>query len=271
MDSYIFNTQPPKADVRLPYGPDPLHFGDLRLPSGSSGPHPVVMVVHGGFWRNRYDLEFMGFFCAHLTERGYATWNIEYRRIGDDGGAWPGTFLDVARATNYLRELAPTYNLDLNRTVATGHSAGGHLVCWLAARSRIPANDPLYTANPFPLKAVISLAGVLNLREAWELKLSNLVVQDLMDGSPDQFPERYATASPSELLPTGVPQALIHGTADKIVPYEISKHYYSKAIALGEQAKLVALPGADHFEVIDPKSKEWPIIVAELENGLNSE
>lgn len=267
MDLYLFNTPPPEADVRLPYGSLPLQFGDLRLPPGP-GPHPVVEVIHGGFWRNRFDLEFMGFFCADLTARGFATWNIEYRRIGDEGGAWPGTLQDVARATDYLRELAPTYNLDLRRAVAMGHSAGGHLVCWLANRARIPARDPLYTPQPFLPKAVISLAGVLDLRRAWELQLSNLVVQDFMGGSPEQYPERYATASPIELLPSGVEQVLIHGTEDQSVPYEISQRYYDKAARLGELVKLVPLPGVGHFEVIDPKSAGWPVILEELQNLL---
>ncbi|HYF64217.1 MAG TPA: alpha/beta hydrolase, partial [Herpetosiphonaceae bacterium] len=124
MSESILSQPAPPADLRLAYGPDPLHFGDLRLPAGP-GPHPLVIVVHGGFWRNRYDLEHIGHVCAALTARGLATWSIEYRRIGDPGGGWPGTFLDAGRAADYARELAPRFNLDLERTVSAGHSAGG--------------------------------------------------------------------------------------------------------------------------------------------------
>jgi acetyl esterase/lipase len=147
----IFSTPPPPATERIPYGPDPLQFGDLRLPEGP-GPHPVVVVVHGGFWRARWDLEHIGHACAALTrEAGVATWCIEYRRIGNEGGGWPGTFLDVGAATDFLREIAKTHSLDLDRVVTIGHSAGGHLAVWLAARQHIPKDDSLHTDLPLPL------------------------------------------------------------------------------------------------------------------------
>src|SRR5436190_1546962 len=107
--THILDLAPPPADARLRYGPEPLHFGDLRLPKGD-GPHPVVVVLHGGFWRAAYGLEHIGHLCAALTGAGMATWSIEYRRIGNPGGGWPGTFQDVALAAKYVRELAPTYN-----------------------------------------------------------------------------------------------------------------------------------------------------------------
>lgn len=265
----VFNTPSPKADVRIAYGSEPLHFGDLRLPNGP-GPHPVVVVIHGGFWRAKYDLEFMGHMCAAITasEGGVATWNIEYRRIGDNGGAWPGTFQDVAMALDHLRQIAPTYQLDLERVVVIGHSAGGHLACWLAARSRIPADDVLYSSNPLALHGVVSLAGVLDLRQGYKLNLSNGVVQDLMGGSPDDLPQRYATASPIELLPTAVPQTLIHGTSDQNVPFVISQDYYAVALSKHEKVKLVTLPGIGHFEVINPTSEIWPIVLKETKTLL---
>src|SRR3954469_3797173 len=156
---HLLSAPSPPADLRIAYGPDPLHFGDLRVPTGG-GPHPVALVVHGGFWRNRYDLEHIGHLCAALTAEGVATWSIEYRRLGDTGGGWPGTFADVAAAAKYLRTLTPLYDLDLGRVVTMGHSAGGHLALWLAGCGKIAEGDPLHVADPLPLSGVVSLAGV---------------------------------------------------------------------------------------------------------------
>ena len=264
MDLWIFNTPAAPPTARLPYGPEPDQFGDLRLPGGE-GPFPVAIVIHGGFWRARFNLEFMGHFAQALPAQGFATWSIEYRRIGQPGGGYPGTLLDAGLAADYLRTLAADYPLDLQRVLTIGHSAGGHLACWLAARPQIPATDPLYNPDPLPLQGAISLAGVTNLRRGFELNLSEGVVGELLGGGPDQYPERYYGASPSELLPLGVPQVLIHGEKDTTVPYIISQEYFEKADLLGDPVKLVGLPGADHFEVIDPKAKEWAVIV---ENAL---
>jgi acetyl esterase/lipase len=222
---------------------------------------PVAIVIHGGFWRARFNLEFMGHFAQALTDHGFATWSIEYRRIGQPGGAYPGTLLDAGRAADHLRTLAAAYPLDLRRVLAIGHSAGGHLACWLAARPQLPATGPLYNPDPLPLQGAISLAGVTNLRRGFELNLSEGVVGELLGGSPAQYPERYFDASPSELLPLGVPQVLIHGEEDTTVPFSLSREYFEKAERLGDPVKLVGLPGADHFEVIDPKAKEWAVIV----------
>ncbi len=257
---HILTANPPSADARLRYGPDPLNFGDLRLPTGN-GPRPVVIVIHGGFWRAKYDLEHTGHLCAALTAGGYATWNIEYRRIGNMGGGWPGTFEDVAMGAKHVRELAAKYNLDLNRVVTLGHSAGGHLALWLAGCHKIPQGDPLYVNQPLSVAGVVSLAGVGDLRRGWEIGLSKGVVGDFLGGSPDDVPERYAVASPVELLPLGVRQVLVHGTEDADVPYKISERYYESAIEAGDQVELVTLEGTGHFEVIDPGSKEWPSVV----------
>lgn len=261
MSRSILDLPPPPADARIAYGPDPLQFGDLRLLTGP-GPHPVVIVIHGGFWRAAYTLDYMGTLCAALTRAGVATWSLEYRRIGDPGGAWPGTFLDVAAGADYLRTLAPKYHLDLGRVTAIGHSAGGHLALWLAARPHIPAGDPLYRPDPLPLHGVVSLAGVADLRRAWDLQLSSGVVGDLMGGAPTALAARYRTADPRELLPLAVPQRLVHGTADSIVPFEISQTYQAAATAAGDDAQLVTLPGADHFEPVDPRTPEWPTVLA---------
>lgn len=258
----------PAAGARLSYGPEPLHYGELRLPAGP-GPHPVVLALHGGFWRAAYDLTYMGHICAALAAAGVATWNVEYRRVGNPGGGWPGTFHDVARAADYLRTLAPRYRLDLSRVVTLGHSAGGHLALWLAARRRIPLGDALYDARPLDIRGGVALGGVVDLVAAWERHLSNGAVRALMGQSPLEAPGRYATASPMALLPLGVPQLLVHGTDDDTVPYAIAEGYAVAARAAGDTVTLLALHGAGHFEPVDPGSRDWPIVLKAVLHTLH--
>jgi acetyl esterase/lipase len=259
MSRAILDLPAPPADYRLAYGPGALHFGDLRLPAGT-GPHPVLIAIHGGFWRNSYSMEYMGHLCAALADRGAATWNVEYRRVGDEGGAWPGTLLDVAQAADHLQQLAPSYNLDLRRVVALGHSAGGHLALWLAARPRIALSSPLYSPAPLPLNAAVSLAGVIDLSRAWELNLSDGAVLELLGSTPTEQPERYAAAAPQALLPLGARQLIVHGSDDESVPLALSQSYYEAAHAAGDDARMLILPGAGHFEPVDPRSREWPLV-----------
>ncbi len=263
MSDAILAQTPPPADLRLAYGPDPLHVGDLRLPAGP-GPHPLAIMIHGGFWRARYDLEHLGHLCAALTAQGLATWSIEYRRLGNPGGGWPGTFHDVGRAIDYARELAPRYQLDLDRVVVAGHSAGGHLALWVNARARLAAHSPLYQPDPLPIRGAVSLAGVSDLQQGYALRLSQRVVAELLGGSPAAVPERYAAASPAALLPHGRPQILVHGTKDGPVPFALSADYVAQARAAGDSAMLVPLVGAHHFELIDPTSSEWPVVAAAI-------
>ncbi len=257
---WVLETPAPAADARIPYGDSPHQFGDLRLPSGA-GPHPVVVVVHGGFWRAKYSLEHVGHLCADLTQRGYATWSLEYRRVGHPGGGWPGTLEDVARGTDFLRTLAGTHQLDLGRVVALGHSAGGHLAAWLGARARLTPGGVLYREDSLRPRGVVALAGVVDLEEAFARRLGAGIVEDFLGGTPAQVPERYREASPAALQPLGVPQVLVHGTEDEDVPVALSERYCERGQALGDPVRLVRLPGAGHFEVIDPRSREWPSVV----------
>jgi acetyl esterase/lipase len=250
---------PVRPGIRVPYGSGPQQFGDLRLPE-TGAPRGTAIVIHGGFWRAVYDLEHLGHFCLALTEAGIATWSVEYRRIGNPGGGWPGTFLDIGAAADHLRNIVGAHGLDLSRVVAVGHSAGGHLALWLGARSRLPADSAVSTHDPMPLSGIVSLAGVSDLRRAFKLRLSNAVVADLLGGSPDMVPERYRDASPIERLPLGTSQRLIHGTLDRTVPFDLSKDYVSAAKALGDNAELISLEGAHHFELIDPRTKEFEIV-----------
>jgi acetyl esterase/lipase len=252
--------QPSAAPVEvIAYGPLPLQFGELRLPGGP-GPHPVLVTLHGGFWRARYDLAYFGVVCDALADAGVATWNVEYRRLGHEGGGWPGTLQDVAAAVDYVRELAAHFALDLEHVGALGHSAGGHLALWAAGRARISGASVLSAAQPLSLRCAVALAGVCDLRRAWELRLSSNVTEDFLGGTPQSVPERYAAASPADLLPLGVPQALIHGTEDDSVPYEISAGYHKVARAAGDEVALVTLAGAGHFEMVDPATPEWAAV-----------
>ena len=179
----------PAPDHRLPYGPDPLQFGELRLPAGP-GPHPVAVVIHGGCWLAEYDLGYMSGLAAALAEAGIATWSVEYRRVGDDGGGWPGTFADVAAAADSLRELAGARDLDLTRVVAVGHSAGGHLALWLAARHRLAPDDPLRGQPPLPLAGVVALAGIPDLASYAAPEGCGAAVAELLGGQPADVPQR---------------------------------------------------------------------------------
>lgn len=264
---WMIETPSPPADARIQYGENIYQFGDLRLPSGP-GPHPVVVIVHGGFWRARYDLEHAGHLCADLARRGYATWSLEYRRVGHEGGGWPGTFEDVARGMDYLRTLAGSHPLDLSRVVAVGHSAGGHLALWLASRPRLRPGEALHTPEPFMPRGVVVLAGVVDLDRTYALRLGDDIVTEFLGGTPTQVPERYRLGSPSALVPLGVKQILIHGTEDQIIPFSMSADYQSRAAALGDAARLISIPGIGHFELIDPLAKEWPQVVQAIASLL---
>ncbi|WP_149401389.1 alpha/beta hydrolase family protein [Dictyobacter arantiisoli] len=250
---------------RLAYGKGRWQYGELYLPK-STGPHPVVILVHGGYWRKAYDLTLMHPLAKNLAQHGYAVWNIEYRRVGNTGGAWPGTFLDVAQATDYIYEIASTYQLDTQRVIAVGHSAGGHLAGWLATRPQLSKESPLATAtSPLHLSAVVSLAGVVDLVQAYQLHLSHDAVVELLGDTPAAVPERYAAASPAAHLPLGIPQIVVHGTADKHVPLIVSQNYARKAHAAGDQITYLEVPEADHFTIIDPNTDAWRQTLAAIQ------
>jgi acetyl esterase/lipase len=237
---------PPAADARIAYGDEPLQFGDLRVPAGS-GPHPLVVAIHGGFWRAQYGLTSTTHLCHALQERGVASWNLEYRRLGDPGGGWPGTFDDVALGVRHAA------TLDGAEIVLFGHSAGGQLALWAAQEIRV--------------RAVVSLAGVVDLAEASRRRLGNGVTDELLGGAPDDVPDRYARASPLALLPLGVRQVVVHGTEDEIVPLDLSERYVDAARAAGDDATLVALDGVGHFEPIDPQAAAFERMLDLLRSG----
>jgi acetyl esterase/lipase len=231
------------------YGDKRSQLGELFLPA-TEGPFPVAVVIHGGFWRAQYGRKLMHPLCRDLVERGWAAWNLEYRRLGRlSGGGWPTTFDDLAAGVDHLRVLqAP---LDLTRVVTIGHSAGGHLAALAATR---PGPSVAVTA-------VVSQAGVLDLERAWEWRLSKGVVRRLLGGTPEQQPERYAETSPAARLPVGVPVLLTHGARDEIVPPAMSETFHAAAVAAGDACELVMVPGEDHFGHLDVANPLWKAVV----------
>jgi acetyl esterase/lipase len=239
--------------MRSRYGAGRSRFGELHLPA-REGPHPVAVLLHGGFWRRRYDLTLMDGLCRDLAASGWAAWNLEYRRLGFlAGGGWPETFEDVAAGIDHLATLPDLdldLDLDLDTVAAIGHSAGGHLALWAAARER----------PDVPVTHVVAQAAVADLREAARLGLSGHAAAKLLGGDPRARPERYAAASPFERLPLGVPQLLVHGEEDGIVPPSMSLRYHDAALAVGDPVELVVLPATGHLEHLDPRSDAWAAV-----------
>jgi acetyl esterase/lipase len=241
---------PPLAPV-VRYGDHPDQLANLHLPAGEGGPWPVVVIVHGGFWRERWDRTTVTPLARDLAARGYLAWNVEYRRVGQEGGGWPGTLDDVAAAVDALADVDEA---DTGRVVAVGHSAGGHLALWLAGRDTPRVR----------VRAAVSLAGVADLESGARAGLGDGAVADLLGGSPDEVPERYAHASPAALVPLGVPQLLVHGGRDETVPPAQSRDFAESARAAGDEVELVELARADHVDVIDPGHEAWAVVVERL-------
>lgn len=244
---------------QIAYGEHPDQVGNLHLPVGT-GPWPVAILIHGGFWRWGWDRTLMTRLAHDLAGRGFAAWNIEYRRIGQDGGGWPGTLEDVAAATDAVASLD---DVDVSRVVTIGHSAGGHLALWLAARHRLPAGAPGASPGVRP-RAAVSQAGVVDLAAGAADRLGDGACIALLGGTPAEVPERYAVASPAALLPLGVRQLLVHGGRDDVVPPAQSRAYAQAAAAAGDEVELVELPDADHSDVIELEHPAWAQVVERL-------
>ena len=252
-----------EADHRIAYGPGPLHFGDLYLPSGV-GPHPVLAFIHGGCFLSAFDLAHTANLARAVADEGYAVWSIEYRRVGDEGGGWPGTFQDVGRGVDHLRDIADTHSLDLNRTLLAGHSAGGTLALWAADRADLPRGSEVWAAEPLPVNGVFGLAAVGDLEGVWMTGACGNVVDRLMGGSPTEVPDRWSAASPMQLAPTPGPATLIVGALDAPWTPPSLAYFHRAQTVGGEGLRLVELPESGHFEMISPQSSSWAQVLQEL-------
>jgi acetyl esterase/lipase len=250
----ILTLPPPLADARIPYSPDPNQFLDLRMPVSKEKkgkPFPLVINIHGGFWRSQYSLDHSGHLCAALTRRQLATANVEYRRVGNEGGAWPGTFADIRTAYHFLIQSKQRHNFDPQNVLVIGHSAGGQLALCLAAHET-------------GVKRVVSLAGVVDLNRAYQLHLSNDAVVDFLRGTPSSVPDHYREADPMQLSIPNVRQVLISGSADDTVPPLFSREYVvakqQRTQDKKENVQLIEIAGAGHFDLIDPRSQAWKTV-----------
>ncbi|MCI2423382.1 alpha/beta fold hydrolase [Saccharopolyspora sp. K220] len=287
----------PRRVRTIAYGPEPAQVGELYLPEGG-GPFPVVVLTHGGYWTAMWDRRQVTDAVDDLVARGYAVWNIEYRRVGEPGGGWPGTFLDIAAAVDAVDGLDPA--LDTSRVVIVGHSAGGHLTTWAAHRGVLPPEAPGANPRIVPL-GIVSLAGALDLKtadatgfgvvladpnaeppkdapeparpEAWPAVADAVgqgIVNLLLGGHFADHPERYSWASPLELANAGVPVLAVHGTADEAVPAEWSRRYTEKTNAEGGTARYVEVEGGTHFDVVHPTHPIWPTVTDWIQQKLDN-
>lgn len=251
---YARHERPPRT---LSYGEEPAHVADLRVPE-SAAPATVVVLLHGGFWRHEWGRDLMDGLALDLTRRGFATWNVEYRRLGPTGGGWPATRDDVVRAVTALTDHAAE-GVRVDRVVLLGHSAGAQLALRAAAELAEGGQRPAL---------VVAISGLLDLERAARDGVGWGSVEAFMSGSPDRVPHRYRDATPIANVPLGVPQLLAHGTADEHVPAAQSESYRDRAGAAGDAVELVHLAGADHFVVIDPTSDAWTATVDAVERRL---
>ena len=268
IDAYM--SQPRHAaDEVVHYGPAPAQVAELFLPK-AKGPHPVVILLHGGCFLKQYE----GFaqtsaIAADLAGRGYAVWNVEYRKLGEAGAGYPGTFQDVATAIDRLRDEAPKHDLDLSRVIAVGHSAGGHLALWAASRARIPTTSPLHAADPLKIGAVISLAGIGDLKGQGRV-FAGPCGDDTIDRLVDTAGRRqpFADTSPAELLPSGAKVVMVHGVFDPVMPPYTGRDYAVKVRQAGDRAEVETLPGAAHFDLVIPTTPAWAAIAGILDREM---
>ena len=258
------------ADYRIAYGTEPEQYGDLRLPA-ARGKHPVVVLIHGGCFKAEYaTLRDLAPMADALKARGIATWNIEYRRIGNAGGGWPGTYLDVGQAVDKLRSIAADHPVDPSNVVVVGHSAGGHLAMWVAARTQLPRESPLFVDDPLSIKGVVNLAGYGDLEAFRQVEKAacggTAVAETLLEGNPATVPDRYKQASAAAMLPLGKRQILVWGEQDSNTPLWLANRYIRDAKRAGDSAQLLVLPGLGHFEIADPGSSAWPVIVEAIDS-----
>lgn len=266
-----FSHPPVDPDATAAYGDHPDQVVDFYAPRDGRESAPLVVVVHGGAWRAAYDRRHVTPFADFLARRGFAVANVEYRRGADPAGEskaagrWPDTFDDVAAALDRLPELARAHlpQADLRRVVLTGHSAGGHLVLWAAARHLLPADAPWRTDRPAPLRGVVALAPIADFSLAEQLDVCGGAVTELLGGE-EHAKERQPYADPVQLLPTGIATTLVQGRADEVVPEPVAESYADAAARAGEVVGVTMLPDVGHFPLIDPAAAACAIVAEEI-------
>lgn len=254
-------------DARIRYGEaSPVQFADLRLPRTPPPPggFPVAVFVHGGGWLADWTKDYAAPFVEALTGAGLATWDLEFRRMGNRNGGYPETFRDVGLAADHLREVARSYPLDLNRVVAMGHSTGGHLALWLTGRHNLRPESPLFVPDPLPLKGVISLGGVNDLEHSLEFGGRADILTLLGATSATEAASLFNETSPLRLLPFGVPQVLILGTLEDDWRIEMTRAYAETAKRSGDVVRLLKPEGMDHFDVVDSFGPAFALIAPEV-------
>lgn len=260
----------PAPNAHLAYGSAPSQYAELFVPPGR-GPFPVVVLVHGGCWVKEYQgITQMRNLAGALMTQGIATWNVEYRRVDEAGGGYPGTYQDVAAALDLLITSAAAHHLDTQRLLAMGHSAGGHLAQWLAGRPVLPPSSPLYRAHAFPVKQVIALGSLGDLRkEADSLKSTCGIEAPQLVGFPSAGrPDVYSDTSPAELMPNGSTTVLINGALDTISPPKNAADYAARALNAGDKVSTLVLPQASHFDEVAASSPAWALILPVIRNAL---
>lgn len=258
----------PLCNVTIAFGSDPFQKVDLWLPTGD-GPHTTIVMVHGGCWQTAIaDRTLMDWVAADLRANGIAVWNVDYRGVDRPGGGYPGTFDDVANASDLLRDHAGAYGLDMRRIVAVGHSAGGHLALWLAARPRLPATSALRHDDPLPIAHVVCLGGLPDL-EATAASPDNgcgvEVIERLVGGGR---PDRFSDTSIPRLLPIGISHDLVNGREDQIIPYRFATDYLARATAAGDRVTLHTIAATGHVELVAPETAAWAVAISLIRDAL---
>lgn len=255
----VLSRPSPAPDVTVAYGDHPDQIADLRRPSRPGPARPLVVVVHGGFWRAEYDRRHTGPLATALAALGHPVAQLEYRRTGQPGGGWPATLTDVLTGVTELPRLAAEAlpgGMAPGPPILVGHSAGGHLALYAAA------------ATPDAVGAVLALAPVSNLAEAYQLDLDSGAVAALLGGGPTEVPDRYAACDPQALVPIASRSVIVHGALDQQVPVSMSREFVAAALAAGSDVRLVELADCEHFGLIDPTSAAWPEVATALRSLL---
>jgi acetyl esterase/lipase len=262
--------QGPVPSAHIAYGPEPSQYVELFRPVGG-GPFPVAIIIHGGCFTKRFGgIEQLRGMAGALSSQGIAVWSVEYRRLDEPGGGYPGTFADVNAAVDMLAASASAQHLDLNRVVAVGHSVGGYLALWIAARERLPAGSVLNAPHPVHVKRVVSLGGTGDLRPQTTFgRTACGYALEAITGSPSEArPDVYADTTPAQLLPNGSRTVLINGQFDDYSAPREAEQYAEVVRRSGDRIDTLVLPAASHYDEVAVSSPAWKLILPQIQQAL---